>query len=137
MVGPVNIKMSESSFMVNRERAIDYLNTRDRLFVVDACAAPRKFVRSRARAALTDPPARRAGTLVGRRAPDRDPCGDVARTTRSSSPQQGEPTAEEAANFVPDYRSSTPAASPPTGDRRRAIRRAMLYNFGQRAQMDG
>ena len=32
--GPVNIKMSESSFMVNRERAIDYLNTRDRLFVV-------------------------------------------------------------------------------------------------------
>ena len=64
--GPVNIKMSESSFMVNRERAIDYLNTRDRLFVVDACAAPRKFVRSRARAtpSLTRPLAA-AGTLGG------------------------------------------------------------------------
>ena len=36
--GPVNIKMSESSFMVNRERAIDYLNCRDRIFVVDGYA---------------------------------------------------------------------------------------------------
>jgi len=33
--GPVNIKMTEQSFMINRERAIDYLNTRDRLYVVD------------------------------------------------------------------------------------------------------
>ncbi|KAJ3096350.1 Protein kinase C-like 1 [Physocladia obscura] len=36
--GPVNIKMSENSFMVNRERAIDYLNTRDRLYVFDGFA---------------------------------------------------------------------------------------------------
>ncbi|KAJ3099187.1 Protein kinase C-like 1 [Physocladia obscura] len=36
--GPVNIKMSESSFMVNRERAIDYLNTRPRLYVFDGYA---------------------------------------------------------------------------------------------------
>jgi len=36
--GPVNIKMSEQSFMVNRERAIDYLNTRDRIYVVDGYA---------------------------------------------------------------------------------------------------
>ncbi|KAJ1565599.1 Protein kinase C-like 1, partial [Cladochytrium tenue] len=36
--GPVNIKMSESAFMVNRERAIDYLNTRDRLYVFDGFA---------------------------------------------------------------------------------------------------
>ena len=63
--GPVNIKMSESSFMVNRERAIDYLNTRDRLFVVDACAAPRKLARPCSRNSLSDPPARRAGTLGG------------------------------------------------------------------------
>jgi len=33
--GPVNIKMTEQSFMINRERAIDYLNTRNRIFVVD------------------------------------------------------------------------------------------------------
>ena len=30
--GPVNIKMSEQSFMINRERAIDYINTRDRVY---------------------------------------------------------------------------------------------------------
>lgn len=36
--GPVNIPLSEMSFMINRERAIDYLNTRERLFVVDAFA---------------------------------------------------------------------------------------------------
>lgn len=36
--GPVNTKLPEHSFMVNRERAIDYLNTRDRIFVVDGFA---------------------------------------------------------------------------------------------------
>ncbi|MEQ8769329.1 MAG: phosphoenolpyruvate carboxykinase (ATP) [Phycisphaerales bacterium] len=36
--GPVNTPLPESSFMVNRERAIDYLNTRKQLYVVDAFA---------------------------------------------------------------------------------------------------
>jgi len=47
--GPVNIKMSEESFMINRERAIDYLNTRDRVYVVDGYAGwdPRYRVRVR------------------------------------------------------------------------------------------
>jgi len=36
--GPVNIEMCEESFMINRERAIDYLNTRPKLWVVDAYA---------------------------------------------------------------------------------------------------
>ena len=36
--GPVNIGLDENIFCVNRERAIDYLNTRDRLYVVDAFA---------------------------------------------------------------------------------------------------
>jgi phosphoenolpyruvate carboxykinase (ATP) len=36
--GPVNIKLQEKSFLINRERAIDYLKTRDRVFVVDAYA---------------------------------------------------------------------------------------------------
>ncbi|KAJ1566120.1 Protein kinase C-like 1 [Cladochytrium tenue] len=36
--GPVNIKMSEASFLVNHERAIDYLNTRSRLYVFDGFA---------------------------------------------------------------------------------------------------
>ncbi|KAJ3070536.1 Protein kinase C-like 1 [Podochytrium sp. JEL0797] len=36
--GPVNIKMTENSFMVNRERAVDYLNTRERLYVFDGFA---------------------------------------------------------------------------------------------------
>lgn len=33
--GPINIKLDEHTFMVNRERAIDYLNTLPRLYVVD------------------------------------------------------------------------------------------------------
>jgi phosphoenolpyruvate carboxykinase (ATP) len=33
--GNVNIKLDPHSFLVNRERAVDYLNTRDRLYVID------------------------------------------------------------------------------------------------------
>src|SRR6478735_8186040 len=36
--GPVNIKLDEHSFAINRERAVDYLNTRERLYVVDGFA---------------------------------------------------------------------------------------------------
>jgi len=36
--GPVNFPFEERSFMVNRERAIDYLNLMDRLYVVDGYA---------------------------------------------------------------------------------------------------
>ncbi len=36
--GPVNIKLDEANFDTNRQRAIDYLNTREQLFVVDGFA---------------------------------------------------------------------------------------------------
>ena len=36
--GDVNIKLSEASFNANRQRAIDYLNSRDELFVIDGFA---------------------------------------------------------------------------------------------------
>lgn len=36
--GNVNIELDEHTFMVNRERAVDYLNTQEHLFVVDAFA---------------------------------------------------------------------------------------------------
>ena len=36
--GPVNIKLDEHVFMINRERALDYLNTRDQLYVIDGFA---------------------------------------------------------------------------------------------------
>lgn len=36
--GEVNIGLDEQIFMINRERAIDFLNTRSRVFVVDAFA---------------------------------------------------------------------------------------------------
>jgi phosphoenolpyruvate carboxykinase (ATP) len=36
--GPVNIAMDEHVFMINRERAVDYLNTRKQLYVVDGFA---------------------------------------------------------------------------------------------------
>ena len=36
--GPVNVKLGEHAFSINRERAVDYLNTRTRLYVVDGFA---------------------------------------------------------------------------------------------------
>ncbi len=36
--GEINIELDELTFMINRERAIDFLNTRDRIYVVDAFA---------------------------------------------------------------------------------------------------
>src|SRR5215207_8250860 len=36
--GNVNIKLDPHSFVINRERAVDYLNTRERLYVVDGYA---------------------------------------------------------------------------------------------------
>jgi phosphoenolpyruvate carboxykinase (ATP) len=36
--GPVNIKMTDHIFLTNRERAVDYLNTRDHLYVIDGYA---------------------------------------------------------------------------------------------------
>jgi len=36
--GPVNIPIDERSFLINRERAVDFLNTRNRLYVVDGFA---------------------------------------------------------------------------------------------------
>ncbi|MEY4830930.1 MAG: hypothetical protein RLZZ562_2726 [Planctomycetota bacterium] len=36
--GNVNIKLTEKNFLVNRQRAIDFLNTRDQLYVMDGFA---------------------------------------------------------------------------------------------------
>ena len=36
--GPINLAVDEHTFAINRERAIDYLNTRGRLYVVDGFA---------------------------------------------------------------------------------------------------
>jgi len=36
--GPVNIRMDERTFLTNRQRAIDFLNTRPRLYVIDGFA---------------------------------------------------------------------------------------------------
>src|SRR6185312_13742494 len=36
--GPINVPIDDPVFRINRERAIDYLNTRERLYVVDAFA---------------------------------------------------------------------------------------------------
>ncbi len=53
--GPVNIPIEEFIFAVNRERAIDYLNTRDRLYVVDAYAGWDPAYRARVRVICTRP----------------------------------------------------------------------------------
>lgn len=52
--GPVNIKMTEPAFMINRERAIDYLNTQSRVYVIDGYAGwdPAHRVRVRVICAL-------------------------------------------------------------------------------------
>ncbi len=47
--GPVNIKLGEDIFIINRQRAIDYLNTRETLYVLDGYAgwAPRHRLKIR------------------------------------------------------------------------------------------
>merc|ERR1719316_910178 len=57
--GKVNVKLDYKSFLTNRERAIDYLNTRKRLYVVDgyggweeAYRVPVRVITSRAYHAL-------------------------------------------------------------------------------------
>ena len=40
--GPVNMKLGQHVFDINRERAIDYLNTRKRLYCIDAFAGWRE-----------------------------------------------------------------------------------------------
>ena len=130
--GPVNIKMSESSFMVNRERAIDYLNTRDRLFVVDACAAQfGASGRARARSSLTDPPARRR-RYAGWDAEHRIAIRVVTSRAYHALFMRNmlvEPTAEEAANFVPDFTILNAGCFPANRCAARANRRAMLAQF--------
>ncbi len=51
--GPINIELDENTFMINRERALDYLNTKDRIYVVDAFAGWDKKYRLKVRIICT------------------------------------------------------------------------------------
>jgi phosphoenolpyruvate carboxykinase (ATP) len=51
--GDINIELDENIYNINRERVIDYLNTRERLFVVDAFAGWDKKYRLKVRIVCT------------------------------------------------------------------------------------
>jgi phosphoenolpyruvate carboxykinase (ATP) len=53
--GSVNVPIDDETFDVNRERAIDYLNTRKRLYVVDAFAGWDEKYRAKIRVICTRP----------------------------------------------------------------------------------
>src|SRR4051812_45062518 len=53
--GSVNVPIDEDTFETNRERAIDYLNTRKRLYVIDAFAGWDKDNRAKVRIICTRP----------------------------------------------------------------------------------
>ena len=53
--GPVNIDIEDNVFQVNRERAIDYLNTRSHLYIVDAYAGWDPAYRAKVRVICTRP----------------------------------------------------------------------------------
>ena len=53
--GDVNVALDEEVFMINRERAIDYINTLDEIFVVDAFAGWSKEHRVKVRIICTRP----------------------------------------------------------------------------------
>ena len=53
--GPVNIDIDDNIFQVNRERAIDYLNTRNHLYIVDAYAGWDPEYRMKVRVICTRP----------------------------------------------------------------------------------
>jgi len=53
--GPVNVPIDSETFEVNRERAIDYLNTREHLYVLDAFAGWDPRYRAKIRVICTRP----------------------------------------------------------------------------------
>lgn len=53
--GKINIRLDEHTYQINRERAIDYLNTRDRLYVVDGFAGWAENYRIKVRVICTRP----------------------------------------------------------------------------------
>ena len=53
--GNINIKLDEHTFMVNRERAIDYFNTLDRMYVMDGFAGWDPKYRIKVRIVCTRP----------------------------------------------------------------------------------
>src|SRR5687767_11612637 len=53
--GPINIAIDQDTFHINLERAKDYLNTRDRLYVVDAFAGWDRQYRVKVRVICTRP----------------------------------------------------------------------------------
>ena len=53
--GPINVPIDESTYNINRERAIDFFNSRDRLYVVDAFAGWDPDYRLRVRVICTRP----------------------------------------------------------------------------------
>ena len=53
--GPVNIDIDDNVFQVNRERAIDYLNTRGHLYIVDAYAGWDPAYQAKVRVICTRP----------------------------------------------------------------------------------
>jgi phosphoenolpyruvate carboxykinase (ATP) len=53
--GNVNIKMDEHTFLINRQRAIDYLNTRSRIYVMDGFAGWDKNHQIKVRVICTRP----------------------------------------------------------------------------------
>jgi len=53
--GPVNIKMTNEAFMINRERAIDYINTRDRVMSSTAMLAMTRHIASQCVSSVCEP----------------------------------------------------------------------------------
>ena len=53
--GPVNFPLDELTFCINRERAVDYLNTRQRLYCVDAFAGWEESTRLKVRVICARP----------------------------------------------------------------------------------
>ncbi len=53
--GSINVPIADETFLVNRERAIDYLNTRKQLYVVDAFAGWDENYRAKVRIICTRP----------------------------------------------------------------------------------
>jgi phosphoenolpyruvate carboxykinase (ATP) len=55
VVGPVNFPLDELTFSINRERAVDYLNTRPRIYCVDAYAGWESSTRLKVRVICARP----------------------------------------------------------------------------------
>lgn len=126
--GTVNIKMDEHTFEINRERAIDYLNTRDNVYVFDGFAgvSPTPLARPETRSDDVDGRSGTPSTASRSASFAPVPTTPSSCTTVSRSPRR-RPGLLRRHPADPTFGSRS--AHPPDSQGARGVRRARLHHL--------